>query len=114
MRETALANPHNPCRSPFAPEICLWENVEFNDELLNIMLTYEYFTPEIDKQAWHLSVGLADNSGHAKNTVRVVLGILGQGMYYEITEQMPEPLRTLMRQFVQEDDSYDPVKKEFK
>lgn len=116
IRATALAHPHNPGNNPMAPAICLWQEVEFNNELLNIMLTYEYFTPHTDKQAWHLSVGLTEQKGHASSetTMRVVLGLLGQGMYYEITDKMPQPLQGYMRQFLQEDNSYDPVKKEFK
>lgn len=115
IRRTAAENPHNPNINPMAPEVCVWEDIEFNGEVINIGLTYEYFTPELDKQCWHMSVSLNDHKTQAspQTTIMAVIAILGQGAMIEITEQMPPPFR-FMRQFLREDDCYNPVTKEFK
>ena len=61
MKRTALENPHNPEAEPMAPTVCLQENVQYKGLTLNIMLTFDYFTPMVEQQAWHLTVGRTDH-----------------------------------------------------
>ena len=114
MRDTALGHPHNP-NNGLAPRECLFEEVEFNGELLDIILTYEYFTPDTDRQAWHLTVARSDNTEASGETVmRAVLSILGEGSVMEITRFMPPEVQW-QRQFIREEHrKYDPIKKEWK
>lgn len=113
MRDTALGHPHNPNHG-LAPKECLFEEVEFNGEVLDIFLTYEYYTPEIETQAWHLSVCRNDQTQASDETVmKVVLSILGEGSIMEITSSMPREMQW-QRQFLRvEHRKYDPIKREW-
>ncbi len=103
MKRIALENPHNPGCSPLAPMACLQENVEYQGLPLNIMLTFEYFTPESDQQVWHLSVSRVDHEKLDANTETEIvhMAFKERGNVTPIPKESFPPELRYMSQYIQ-------------
>lgn len=103
MKQTALENPHNPEANPMAPMVCHQEDVQYKGLVLNIMLTFDYFTPMTEQQAWHLSVSQTNHEPLSPEIQQEItrLAFTDRG---EVTQLPPEafpPELRFMRQFIQ-------------
>ena len=78
---------------------CLWENIEYKDETIKIILTYEVLEPE-DVKLWHLSIVKQDETSVSQQTANEIASdVLGEDAKELPLELMPEGFRT-MKQFI--------------
>lgn len=103
MKKTALEHPHNPGCEPLAPMACYQEGVQYKNLTLNVMLTFEYFTPESNQQIWHWSAARTD---HEKldpiiEQELVRLAFKERGPITKIPEESFPPELRFMNQYIQ-------------
>ena len=80
---------------------CLWKNVQYNDEEINLILTYEVLEKsEFAAKIWHLSLIKSDESEVASQFANEIASdILGEKAKQIPPESMPPEFR-FMKQFV--------------
>jgi hypothetical protein len=84
MKRVAKEHPHDPAISNMPPEECLWR-ASFDDEDLDLMLTYEIYD---SVKAWHLSISqIGQVAASSKTANQIAWLILGSD-----TQQIPEQL----------------------
>lgn len=97
MKETARKHPHAPDKG-LAPVQCLWENVLFEKEDLNLMLTYELHG---NLKAWHLSVGRSDHTAAPQDIADHIVGVVLGPEVHVLPEHFFPPELRFMKQYVQ-------------
>jgi hypothetical protein len=98
MKNTARKHPHWPEPGRMAPEQCLWKNVTFEDEDLNIMLTYELHG---NIKAWHLSVGRSNDTPAPQDIADHIVGVVLGPDVHVLPEHYFPPECRFMKQYVQ-------------
>jgi hypothetical protein len=103
MKKTALENPHNPGCNPIAPMVCLQEDVDYKGINMNVMLTFEYFTPESDQQVWHLSMSRTDHKQLDPDIEQEIirLAFKERGNITQIPKESFPPELRFMGQYIQ-------------
>jgi len=97
MKSTARLHPHSPDKG-LAPIQCLWENVLFEKEDLNLMLTYELHG---NLRAWHLTVGRSNNTAAPQDIADHIVGVVLGPDVHVLPEHFFPPEHRFMKQYVQ-------------
>lgn len=98
MKRIAIERPHDPSISNMAPAECLWR-ASFNDEDLDIMLTYEIYD---SVKAWHLSISQIGQVAASSKTANQIAWLILGSDTRQIPEQLfPEEVR-FIRQYVKQ------------
>ena len=72
MKEIAKENPHDPTKGA-APKECLWQNISFEEEKLDLMLTYDLLG---GGKAWHLSICRSNRTAAPQEIVDHIVGVV--------------------------------------
>lgn len=98
MKKIARQYPHDPGKNLIAPEQCLWEDVTFEKECLNIMLTYELHG---NLRAWHISVARNNDTACPQDIADHIVGVvLGSDAHVLPEHYFPSECR-FMKQYIQ-------------
>jgi hypothetical protein len=97
IKTVAKQHPHSPAKG-LAPVECLWEEVNFEDENLNIMLTYELHG---NLKAWHLSIGRNNHTACPQHIADHIVGVVLGPDVHVLPEHFFPPELRFMKQYVQ-------------
>lgn len=87
--------------SIMASNPCLWKAIQYNNEEINLILTYEVLEKtKFDAKIWHLSLIRSDESEVAQQIANEIASdILGENAQQIPPESLPPQFR-FMKQFV--------------